>query len=196
MPYAEFVYVISGDHGRQKIGVSNNPKARLRELQTGSPFPLAFEFVGLAEDGTAYAIEAEAHFLLNEHRQTGEWFTVPPEMAIAAVMGAARRIGRSLKPVDPNAVEAVAAIQPLWQKLLVVPIALAFAWFGFWPALAAFNAGELSGLSFVIVALVLIVSLKAALWVARRFCQSMLALWQGWQDLMHPEGGEKVPLDL
>jgi predicted GIY-YIG superfamily endonuclease len=32
-----FVYVISGDHGRQKIGSSDNPRQRIKDLQTGSP---------------------------------------------------------------------------------------------------------------------------------------------------------------
>jgi Meiotically up-regulated gene 113 len=41
-----YVYVIGGDHGRQKIGVSDDPRRRIGELQTGSPFPLRFAFVG------------------------------------------------------------------------------------------------------------------------------------------------------
>jgi hypothetical protein len=102
-----FIYVISGDHGRQKIGVSDNPRQRIRELQTGSPFTLKFEFVGQTE-GTGYDIEGEAHFLLHEHRQSGEWFVVPPEVAITAVMAAARRLGHSIKPVDPDRIEAFA----------------------------------------------------------------------------------------
>lgn len=100
-----FIYVISGDHGRQKIGVSDDPAQRIRDLQTGSPFRLSFEFLGLTND-TAYAIESEVHLLLAQHRQSGEWFTIPPEMAIAAVMATARRLGHSLKPVDPDNISA------------------------------------------------------------------------------------------
>jgi hypothetical protein len=44
--------------------------------------------------------------MLHQHRQSGEWFTVPPEVAIAAVMGAAYRMGHAIRPVDPDRVEA------------------------------------------------------------------------------------------
>ena len=82
MSMATFVYVVSGDHGRQKIGVTDNPNQRLAQLQTGSPFKLQFEFVGLTE-GTGFDIEGEAHFLLSKHKAPGgdEWFIVPPEVA-------------------------------------------------------------------------------------------------------------------
>lgn len=102
-----FIYVISGDHGRQKIGVTDDPQQRIRDLQTGSPFPLTFEFLGITND-TAYAIESEVHFLLARHRQSGEWFAIAPEMAIAAVMATARRLGHSIKPVDPDNLPAAA----------------------------------------------------------------------------------------
>lgn len=104
-----FIYVISGDHGRQKIGVTDDPKQRIRDLQTGSPFPLAFEFLGLTND-RAYEIESEVHFLLAQHRSSGEWFAIAPEMAIAAVMATARRLGHSIKPVDPDNLPKTAAI--------------------------------------------------------------------------------------
>jgi hypothetical protein len=94
-----YVYVIGGDHGRQKIGVSDDPRRRISELQTGSPFPLRFAFVGQT-DGFGYDIEGEVHYMLHQHRQSGEWFTVPPEVAIAAVMGAAYRMGHAIRPVD------------------------------------------------------------------------------------------------
>jgi hypothetical protein len=49
---------------------------------------------------------SKANFMLHQHRQSGEWFTVPPEVAIAAVMGAAYRMGHAIRPVDPDRVEA------------------------------------------------------------------------------------------
>lgn len=101
-----FVYVISGNHGRQKIGVSDDPRQRIRDLQTGSPFPLKFEFIGLT-DGTGYDIEGEAHFLLHAHRAEGEWFVVPPEVAITAVMASARRLNHTIRPVDADNLAAL-----------------------------------------------------------------------------------------
>jgi Meiotically up-regulated gene 113 len=111
-----YVYVISGDHGRQKIGVTHDPRRRISELQTGSPFPLRFAFVGQT-DGFGYDIEGEVHFTLHQHRQSGEWFTVPPEVAIAAVMGAAYRLGHAMRPVDPERIEAFTPkIKEAWPK--------------------------------------------------------------------------------
>jgi hypothetical protein len=98
-----YVYVISGEHGRFKIGASDYPPRRLRELQTGSPFKLNLEFVG-ATEGFAYKIEAEAHFMLHQHRVEGEWFVVPLEVATSAVMAAAYRLGHTVKPIDPDQV--------------------------------------------------------------------------------------------
>jgi len=102
-----FVYVISGDHGRQKIGMTDDPPRRIRELQTGSPYALKFEFVGETENEGAGPVEVEAHFMLNPHKSPGgdEWFTVPPDVAITAVMASAHRLGYRIKPVDPDALK-------------------------------------------------------------------------------------------
>ncbi len=100
-----FVYVISGDHGRQKIGSSDNPRQRIKDLQTGSPYPLKFEFIGETENQNAGAIEVESHFMLNQHRAEGEWFVVPSDVAITAVMAAAHRLGYRCKPIDIDQVK-------------------------------------------------------------------------------------------
>ena len=42
-----FVYVIEGQAGHHKIGVSRDPIQRLSELQTGSPVPLKFAYIGV-----------------------------------------------------------------------------------------------------------------------------------------------------
>jgi hypothetical protein len=65
-----FVYVVKGDHGRVKIGVSTDPSSRLASLQTGSPFPLEFAFVGVSP-GNGYDIEAAAHAMLGHMRVSG-----------------------------------------------------------------------------------------------------------------------------
>lgn len=103
-----FVYVISGDHGRQKIGSSDNPPQRIRDLQTGSPYKLKFEFIGETEDSTGGAIEVEAQFMLAQHKAPGgdEWFVVPSDVAITAVMAAAHRLGYRCKPVDVDSAAA------------------------------------------------------------------------------------------
>ena len=91
-----FVYVIRGDHNMVKIGVSTNPRARLASLQTGSAFPVSFAFIGVTP-GNGYDIETEAHRILEKHQCNGEWLDCSSELAIAAVMGAASKIGQPIQ---------------------------------------------------------------------------------------------------
>ena len=88
-----FVYVITNGAGLNKIGSSGDPPSRLRQLQTGSSDRLSIVF----QIATPHAveIEREAHSILRSHRLVGEWFAVDKEMAIAAVFGAASRLGHS-----------------------------------------------------------------------------------------------------
>jgi len=101
-----FVYVIRGAHNLVKIGISTNPTARLATLRTASPYPIDFAFVG-ATNSTGADIEAEAHRILGRYRVAGEWFDVSPELAIAAVTGAAAKLSLSLVPVSPNQIDTV-----------------------------------------------------------------------------------------
>jgi hypothetical protein len=164
MANATFVYVISGDHGRQKIGVSDDPKQRVRDLQTGSPFPLKLEFVGLTE-GTGYDVEGEAHFMLHSHRQSGEWFTVPPEVAITAVMAAARRLGHSIKPVDPDNIPNVGWPGPMPSgrqppKWILPTIGLAVVLPVMIPIVVAFDRGNIGAISFIVLTGLLLLAIK------------------------------------
>ena len=45
-PSIGFVYVIRGEHGLIKVGSSTNPRARLAQLRTASPFPLEIDYLG------------------------------------------------------------------------------------------------------------------------------------------------------
>lgn len=125
-----YVYVISGEHGRQKIGSSDDPWQRIKNLQTGSPFPLKFEFIGETENGGGGAVEVEAHFMLNQHKAQGgdEWFVVPPDVAITAVMAAAHRLGYRCKPVDPDAIDVKTRAlpgSPWWDKAAQIAVVIA-----------------------------------------------------------------------
>jgi hypothetical protein len=90
-----FIYIIRGDHGLLKIGISSNPSARLAQLRTASAVPLTIAYVGaLRCDG--YAVEAEAHRTLAGYRLEGEWFNCPVDMAVAAIAVAAHRLGEPI----------------------------------------------------------------------------------------------------
>ena len=70
-----FVYVIHAEGtNRIKIGVSEHPEHRLRELQTGSPFSLLL----IAKWPGSRQLEIKLHQTLSEYRIDGEWFLVSP----------------------------------------------------------------------------------------------------------------------
>jgi hypothetical protein len=101
-----FVYVIEGENGHHKIGVSRDPIARLAQLQTGSHVPLKFSYIGVTP-GTGYDIEGRAHELLETHRKQGEWFLVPASIAIGATLEAASRLGDPIQQVSPEMVPQI-----------------------------------------------------------------------------------------
>ena len=100
-----FVYVIRAADGHCKVGVTKDPAARLATLQTGSATVLSYAFLGVTP-GEGRNIERQAHTLLGDARLTGEWFSVAPELAVSAVMGAAAKLG---EPVQAMSLEQAAA---------------------------------------------------------------------------------------
>jgi Meiotically up-regulated gene 113 len=104
-----FVYVIRGDHSLVKIGVSTNPNARLAQLRTASAFPIDFSYLAVTP-GTGFNIEQGAHAMLASHRCAGEWFDVAPEMAVAAIAGAAHKLGQPILPVTADVAEQILRI--------------------------------------------------------------------------------------
>ena len=96
-----FVYVIRGDHNMSKVGVTTNPAARLTSLRTASAFPIGHSYIAVTP-GTGYDIEQGAHEMLASHRCNGEWFDVAPEIAVAAIAGAAHKLGQPILPVTPE----------------------------------------------------------------------------------------------
>lgn len=100
------IYVIKGPPGRCKIGITGNTDTRLPQLSTGSAFPLSYAWIGIP-DGDADAIEDDAHNMLDPYRRNGEWFEVPPDMAVGAVCAAAHRRGRKILEVTPELAERI-----------------------------------------------------------------------------------------
>ena len=101
-----FIYVIEGESGHHKIGVSRDPIQRMAQLQTGSHVPLKFAYIGVTP-GTGYDIEGRAHELLDAHRKEGEWFLVPASIAIGATLEAATRLGEPIQQVPPETVPQI-----------------------------------------------------------------------------------------
>lgn len=101
-----FLYVVRGDHGRVKIGITSNCNARLAQLQTGSAYPLEFVWIG-APSGQAVGIEYDAHQMLANYRQNGEWFEVAPDAAVGAISAAAQRRGVNILGCTPELAERI-----------------------------------------------------------------------------------------
>ncbi|KAA1057171.1 GIY-YIG nuclease family protein [Azospirillum argentinense] len=90
------VYVIAGDTGPVKIGVSINPKNRLSSVQNGHPHKLALRHVVPVAE--AYRIEGAVHAALADKRLNGEWFDVTADEARSA-------IDHAIETLKPNRVE-------------------------------------------------------------------------------------------
>lgn len=138
-PASDFVYVITDEHGMSKIGFSSDPRARLAMLQTASAHPLRLMSV-IPMGRHAYAVEQEAHAMLDTHRVTGEWFNVSPNVATAAVYGAAERLGVTMDN------ETKTQSNPFWPKSLLFRFFLGcfYIWLAgnvFVPALKAIGDG-------------------------------------------------------
>jgi hypothetical protein len=74
---SEFIYII-GCNEFVKIGIAANVHKRLKELQTGNPYPL--RLYGHWKAGEAVKEEAALHALLAPHQERGEWFKLPKAM--------------------------------------------------------------------------------------------------------------------
>ncbi|MFF4732862.1 GIY-YIG nuclease family protein [Streptomyces mirabilis] len=75
-PRRDRVYLIgSPDSPLVKIGWSDNPERRLRDLQSGSP--VALQLLAVYEGG--HYVEAELHRRFADKRVHGEWFDLGPD---------------------------------------------------------------------------------------------------------------------
>ena len=82
---SSFLYVISDGHGHVKIDVTEDPKSRIAALRRESAAStLDFVYIG-ATSSDGFDIEQAARSALARHRFYGEWLSVPPEMAVAAI---------------------------------------------------------------------------------------------------------------
>jgi hypothetical protein len=84
-----FLYIVcvvdeTGKHSAPvKIGVTINCATRLAGLQSGNPHKLDFYATfPFASEADAYRAERQLHELLVEHRLSGEWFNLSPELVI------------------------------------------------------------------------------------------------------------------
>lgn len=79
------VYVIGGDGGPTKIGVSSKPTSRVLTLQSEHKRKLQVIATCHRPYGDAFLVERMAHGLLAEKRLHGEWFDVTVGQAVEAL---------------------------------------------------------------------------------------------------------------
>ncbi len=78
------VYVIGADNGLVKIGVSINPKARIRCIETQGGFKILSKAIKHFGEKAAFA-EKMLHAKFSGNRVTGEWFECDFRAAVQAM---------------------------------------------------------------------------------------------------------------
>ena len=74
-----YVYVLSSPLGLLKLGVAADPRRRLRNLQVGSPVPLALAAqYPMSDRPTAEAVAAALQERFRDRRERGHWFRATP----------------------------------------------------------------------------------------------------------------------
>ena len=93
------IYVVKSDPGPVKIGIAGKALRRISHLKTSSAYPLAVAYIGEAETGIE-ALEKRTHEILSDFRMAGEWFSASSEVAVAAVLQAAKELDIDLSDID------------------------------------------------------------------------------------------------
>jgi hypothetical protein len=93
------MYVISSanhDNGPVKIGISNKPENRLKQLQTGYPEKICVKYIEpLSDKVEARSLENKLHKDMKHYRAYGEWFNMSVKEAIAFVQFTVIEYGKS-----------------------------------------------------------------------------------------------------
>ena len=74
-----YIYIIGSDKPPYKVGISKNPQRRLRDLQTGHPYPLAIHSIIETSITNNKLLESVIHRNLKHFRTSGEWFDLSLE---------------------------------------------------------------------------------------------------------------------
>lgn len=105
-----YVYII---HHREtsmiKIGLSDDPMSRLKEIQTGNGNALTLRYVlACPSRESASSIERLLHKRYGRYRATGEWFKVPCETVISDIEWCLSMVDHLVgEPIDDNPVARI-----------------------------------------------------------------------------------------
>jgi hypothetical protein len=120
-PRNAFVYVAQADDGPLKIGITKDPKNRLRALNTGNPAPLNIQLLLECSPCFARMVEQQAHRSLEAYKIKGEWFTAPLVVAAYHLMRVADEVSgrhsyRAVAVGNENLKNAIDAEQALHRQ--------------------------------------------------------------------------------
>lgn len=97
------VYIIECNE-HYKIGLANDPKKRIVELQVGNPEALKLRWkVKYQTRRVAQKVEKEMHVKFKEFRKRGEWFAVDLEVLKLALLGCELELQERAKIVHAKA---------------------------------------------------------------------------------------------
>lgn len=71
---SSYIYIISNGEAF-KVGLSKDPKRRVRQLQTGNPKKLSLEYCVEIEEAPVKILESIMHRYLKLNHLSGEWFS-------------------------------------------------------------------------------------------------------------------------
>ena len=71
-----FIYIIGSKNPPYKVGISKNPNRRLRNLQTGHPYPLQIHHIIETNISQTKLFETILHRNLKHYKTNGEWFNM------------------------------------------------------------------------------------------------------------------------
>lgn len=111
---AGFVYVVSKGDGLVQIGSCSDPFATLAQMRRGHGSRLSIEYLGFIRAKRAFEVERAAQMALAGPREPTEWIDCPPNVAVAATQGAARRLGVEMIPAN------VERLQDDWRSASLV----------------------------------------------------------------------------
>lgn len=69
-----YVYILKADNGLYKIGMSSNPKGRIKAIRTASPVKVVL--YRLFYSSNMADAEAMLHLMFEDFRVCGEWFNL------------------------------------------------------------------------------------------------------------------------
>lgn len=80
-----FIYVIGSNGPPYKVGISKDPKRRLKNIQTGHPHKLEILSIKETAFNKTKLLETIIHRNINKYKTHGEWFDIELETLLLEI---------------------------------------------------------------------------------------------------------------